>query len=207
MIAFNGGTLSFKLRECDAAVLAPPAAATGSGSKETTLSDVLLFFARLIFLKEEDPRPPPVGSPSVALPVAIPIVTSLPALITGGAAEASSSSLRPGMGLCATRVARAQREGAARSGRREGCVPWRRPKERDISCSRMDWSRRRMCLSIFGKWKKKKRQATMFVRVASMGLGEGEKKNKQLSTYRVVGRLREADFLLRTAHDLLDQPA
>lgn len=53
----------------------------------------------------------------------------------------------------------------------------------------------------------KKRQATTFVRVASMGLGEGEKKNKQLSTYRVVGRLREADFLLRTAHDLLDQPA
>ena len=55
--------------------------------------------------------------------------------------------------------------------------------------------------------KKKKRQATTFVRIASMGLGEGEKKNKQLSTYRVVGRLREADFLLRTAHDLLDQPA
>ena len=136
-----------------------PAAATGSGS-ETTLSDVLLFFARLIFLKEEDPRPP-VG-PSV-LPVAIPMVTSLPMLITGGATDTSSSSLRPGMGLCATRVARAQREGAARSGRREGCVPWRRPKERDISCSRMDWSRRRMCLSIFGKWKKKGKQQRSFV--------------------------------------------
>ena len=112
MIAFNGGTLSFKLREDDAAVLAP-AVATPSAS-ETALSDVLLFFAFLLFL-EEDAR----GGASV-LPVAIPMVTSLPALITGGASVMSSSSLRPGMGLCATRVARAQREGAARSGRREG---------------------------------------------------------------------------------------
>lgn len=145
--------MSFKPREEDAAVLLAPAAATApatASASETTLSDILLFFAFLLFLEAEDP-PPPRGVGPSALPVAIPMVTSLPALITGGAAVMSSSSLRPGMGLCATRVTRAQREGAARSGRREGCVPWRRPKEMDISCSRMDWSRRRMCLSIFGK--------------------------------------------------------
>ena len=33
------------------------------------------------------------------------------------------------------------------------------------------------------------------------------RRKKKLSTYRVVGRLREADFLLRAAHDLLYQPA
>ena len=44
---------------------------------------------------------------------------TLPALIAG-AARIFSSSVRPGIGLCVTRVARAQREGAARSGRRGG---------------------------------------------------------------------------------------
>jgi hypothetical protein len=139
-VTFNGGTLSFKLREEDTATGAGAGAASASG---TALS-VFLFFPFLLFLAEEEADAPRGAS---LLPDAIPMVTSLPALIPGGAVM--SSSLRPGIGLCVTRVARAQREGAARSGRREGCVPWRRPKEMDISCSRMDCSRRRMCLSTF----------------------------------------------------------
>lgn len=131
-----------------------PAVAPAPAS-DATLS-VLLFFPFLPFLATGEDAEAEAG-PSV-LPVAIPMVTSLPALILPGGAEMemSSSSLRPGIGLCVTRVARDQREGAARSGRRDGCVPCRSPKEMDISCSRMDWSRRRMCLSIFERKKQKR---------------------------------------------------
>jgi hypothetical protein len=88
-------------------------AVAGVASASETAFSVFLFLLFLLFLEaEEDTRGP-------SLPVAIPMVTSLPALIAGPAGI-SSSSLRPGIGLCVTRVARAQREGAARSGRREG---------------------------------------------------------------------------------------
>ena len=95
--------MSLRLREEDATA---PGFTSGS---ETVFSD-FFFFPFLLFFK---------GGPP--LPVAIPIVKSLLALILG--AVTSSSSLRPGIGLCVVRVGRAQREGAARSGRREGCVP------------------------------------------------------------------------------------
>ena len=84
-----------------------------ASASETALSTFLFLLFLLFLEEEEDARGP-------SLPVvAIPMVTSLPALIAG-AARISSSSLRPGIGLCVTRVARAQREGAARSGSREG---------------------------------------------------------------------------------------
>jgi hypothetical protein len=85
-----------------------------ASASETALS-IFLFLLFLLFLEEEEDA----RGPSLPGVVAIPMVTSLPALIAG-TARISSSSLRPGIGLCVTRVARAQREGAARSGRREG---------------------------------------------------------------------------------------
>jgi len=50
---------------------------------------------------------------------------------------------------------------------------------------------------------KGKHHVRSFVRMGSAK----RRRQKKLSTYRVVGRLREADFLLRAAHDLLYQPA
>jgi len=55
--------------------------------------------------------------------------------------------------------------------------------------------------------KMKSKMPRSFVRVTSMGWAKRRGGKKKLSTYRVVGRLREADFLLRAAHDLLHQPA
>ena len=55
--------------------------------------------------------------------------------------------------------------------------------------------------------KMKSKMPRSFVRVTSMGWAKRRGEKKKLSTYRVVGRLREADFLLRAAHDLLHQPA
>ena len=167
--------MSLKLRDEEAV---GPGVASAS---ETALS-AFFFLPFLLFLETEDPRGP-------SFPVAIPIVTSLPALIPG-AVSGASSSLRPGIGLCVTRAARAQREGAARSGRSEGWVPWRRPKERDISCSRMDWSRRRMCLSTFR-------------RASHQGLGGAGGRELDFVTYRVIDGLRESDFFLRSTHDLI----
>lgn len=46
---------------------------------------------------------------------------------------------------------------------------------------------------------------TTFIRVASMG--SAKRRRKELATYRIVRRLRDADFFLRAAHDLLHQPA
>jgi hypothetical protein len=163
--------LSLRLREEDAT-------ATGVTSGSDTVLSVFLFFPFLLFF---------VGGPrGASLAVAIPIVNSLLALILG--AVTSSSSLRPGIGLWVVRVGRDQREGAARSGRREGCVPCRSPKEMDISCSRMDWSSNRMCLSTF----ESRRLQTQA--------------RAERGTYRVVGGLRKADLLLRSPHNFFHQP-
>lgn len=97
--------MSLRLREEDTTT---PGVTSGS---DMAFSD-FFFFPFLLFFE---------GGPRASLPVAIPIVKSLLALILG--AVISSSSLRPGIGLCVVRVGRDQREGAARSGRREGCVP------------------------------------------------------------------------------------
>ncbi len=158
--------------------------ATISGATSISATAALSNFLFLPFLPFFE------GGPRVAsLPVAIPIVTSLLALILG--AVTSSSSLRPGIGLCVTRVGRAQRDGAARSGRREGCVPCRSPKEMDISCSRMDCSSCRTCLSTF-----KSRRLQL----------KAQEKRTKTGTYGVVGSLREANLLLRSPHDFFHQP-